>query len=175
MEKLSKIERLMLSNQYRILEALHPDDADYYKNTRTALEEGFELHYNEIFQGFAENELTTDECREVLDILDMYRAITFSSNKLNAEDINEIDSFYLKFEGFDLNDEYEGKRVIYARYFINDLDRFQELKYGNSYADCNSHDERMPKYRAMLKVWSSFSDKYNLNKDQIKELLNADE
>lgn len=173
MEKLSRVERLILSNQYKILEALYSDDADYYKNTRTAIEEGFELHYDEIFQGLSENELTIDECREVLDILDMYRAITFSVNKLDENEKKEIDNYYLKFEGFDLNDEYEGKRVIYSRYFINDLDRFQELKYGNSYADCNSHAERMPKYRAMLKVWSSFVDKYNLDKDKIKELLNA--
>ena len=60
----------------------------------------------------------------------MFRAITFSYQKL--QDKTGIDEYYIKFHGFDLNDEYEGKRVIYARYFINDLDRFEELKYGNN-------------------------------------------
>lgn len=167
--KLSKLERLLLSNQYRILEALYPDDAEYYENNRKAVEEGFELHYSDLLEGLSENELSTAECREVIDILSMYRALTFSYQKI--EDKSGINSYYIKFDGFDLNDEYEGKRVIYARYFINDLDRFEELKYGNSYADCNSHGIRMDRYREMLSRWNGLGRKNILTKEEIKKIL----
>ncbi|MDU6983957.1 MAG: YfbU family protein [Terrisporobacter othiniensis] len=167
--KLSRIERLMLSNQYRILEKLYPDEAEYYENNRKAIEEGFELHYDDCFSVLSEDIMTEDECNEVIDILNMYRALTFS----NKEEYG-IDSYDIKFDGFDLNDEYECKRVVYARYFINDLDRFHELKYGNNYADCNSHCLRMDKYRRMLKIWRSLDKNYKtLTKDEMLKIVNG--
>lgn len=165
--KLSKLERLVLANQYRILERLYPEEADYYEANRKAIESGFELHYEDCFSALSEDELTSKECEEVLDILSMYRAITFSNRD------NKVEESYVKFRGFDLNDEYEGKRVMYARYFINDLDRFTELKYGNSYADCNSHTLTMEKYRRMLSVWESMDDQNNLDKEEILKIVNA--
>lgn len=166
--KLSKIERLILSNQYRILERLYPDESDYYENNRKAIEEGFELHYEDCFSLLSNDTMSEDECNEVIDILQMYRSLTFSNEKGNYEiNINKI-----KFDGFDLNDEYESKRVVYARYFINDLDRFSELKYGNKYADCNSHGSRINKYRRMLNIWKSLNKRYEiLTKDEILKII----
>ena len=167
-EKLTRIERLILSNQYRILESLYPDEAEYYENNRKAIEEGFELHYDDCFSVLSEDVMTEEECSEVIDILNMYRSLTFS----NKEEYG-IDNYKLKFDGFDLNDEYEGKRVIYARYFINDLDRFDELKYGKSYADCNSHSLRMNMYRRMLEAWKKLDKKYkDLTKEEILRIIN---
>lgn len=167
-EKLTRIERLLLSNQYRILEALYPDDAEYYENNRKAIDEGFELHYEDCFSALSDDIMSEEECREVIDILSMYRAITFSN-----KDEYGIPNYEIKFDGFDLNDDYECKRVLYARYFINDLDRFEELKYGKSYADCNSHSLRMNRYRNMLKVWNSLGNKYKeLSKEEILKIVN---
>lgn len=165
---LSKIERLILSNQYRILEGLYPEDAEQYQENRKAIEEGFELHYEDCFSVLSEDTLTSEECREVIDILSMYRAITFSN-----KETYKIENYNLKFRGFDLNDEYESKRVMYARYFINDLDRFEELKYGNIYADCNSHSLMMDKYRKMLEVWKELGCKYELSKSEIQAIVQA--
>lgn len=166
--KLTRIERLLLSNQYKILESLYPGEAEYYENNRKAIDEGFELHYKDCFSALSEDTMTEEECEEVIDILNMYRAITFSN-----KDEYDIPSYEIKFDGFDLNDDYECKRVLYARYFINDLDRFEELKYGKSYADCNSHSPRMNRYRNMLKVWKKLDNKYKeLSKDEILEIIN---
>ncbi|QAA31315.1 YfbU family protein [Clostridium manihotivorum] len=167
--ELTRVERIILANQYRILEALYPEDAESYANNRKALEEGFELHYSELFGSLSENELNSEECREVIEILNLYRALTFSYEEL--EDKSDLDEYAVMFRGFDLNDEYEGKRVIYARYFINDLDRFEELKYGKSYAECNSHSEMMPKYRRMLDKWQKLGKSFELTKDQIISIV----
>lgn len=169
--KLSKIERLILSNQFRILEALYPDDTEYFKSKEKALNEGFELHYDDLSEELSNDVLSEDDCREVLDILDMYRALTFSYESL--EDKSGIDPYYLKFRGFDLNDEYECKRLSYVNYFINDLHRFEELKYGQKYTDFNSHSEMMEIYKKMLTRWESLDKNYNLSKQKIIEILEA--
>lgn len=53
------------------------EETDYYVINREALEEGYTLHYEWMFEGLFE-EMSEDECREVIDILDMYRALHFS-------------------------------------------------------------------------------------------------
>ena len=167
--ELSKVERLLFANQFRILEKLYPDDAEYYENNRIALEEGFQGHYSNIFEGISEDELSEEECEEVIEILNMYRAITFSyQNSDDKEGISESD---IRFEGFDLNDQYEGKRVIYARYFINNLNRFVELKYEKAYADCNSHWCKMSDYRRMLNIWKELNKEMTLSNAEIKRLV----
>ncbi|MGL4875275.1 MAG: YfbU family protein [Clostridium sp.] len=168
--KLSKVERLLFANQFRILEKLYPDDAEYYENSRIALEEGFVGHYGNIFEGISDDELSEEECGEVIEILNMYRAITFSYKNLDdKEGISDAD---IRFEGFDLNDQYEGKLVVYARYFINNLNRFIELKYGKEYADCNSHCCKIDDYRRMLNIWGELDKKMKLSNSEIKRLVN---
>ena len=167
--KLDKKERLILSNQLKILEKLYPEESDYYAQHRKALEEGYSLHYGWLFENIYD-EMSVEECKEVLDILDMYRAITFSYQKL--EDKGELESHsYLKFRGFDGNNE--TKQMAYAQYFMINLDRYQELKYGQTSPDLNSHMQMMSKYRNMLNEWKKYKDKYHLSKDHLESILNA--
>ena len=167
--ELDKKERLILSNQLKILEKLYPDEADYYAQHRKALEEGYALHYSWLFENIYD-EMSVEECKEVLDFLDMYRAITFSYQKL--EDKGELESHsYLKFSGFDGNNE--TKQMAYAQYFMIDLDRYQELRYDQPSPDLNSHMQMLPKYRNMLKKWKNCKDKNYLSKDDIELILSA--
>lgn len=165
-EKLTKLERLILSNQYLILEKLDPECADYYAEKRIAIEDGYELHYDACYSNLSNTVLSEEECEEVIDILSMYRAITYS-----VKPEYNIQHHNLKFRGFDLNDEYEGKLVSYARYFINTLGRFEELKYGSSQGDFNSHSLKLSTYRKMLSKWESLGKDYQLTKDQILSIL----
>ena len=48
--KLTKSERLSLTYQMKILEKLYPEEAAQLSQNRTALEEGFTLHYEWIFE-----------------------------------------------------------------------------------------------------------------------------
>src|SRR5258708_8853622 len=116
---LDKKERLILSNQLKILEKLYPEEATYYALHRKALENGYSLNYEWLVEHFSEA-MTETECLEVLDILDMYRAITFSYAKI--KDPAGIEDFWLKFRGFDGNNE--TSQYSYAQYFVADLGRF---------------------------------------------------
>ena len=147
--KLDLKDRLLISNQLKILEKLYPEEAAYYSKHRTAIENGYELHYPWLVEHFYE-EMSEAECKEILDILDMYRAITFSSK--NIQDLTGIDDYWLKFKGFDGN--HEVKQLGYARYFIVDLERYEELKYGMEFPTFNSHSRTLEKYRSMLNYLS---------------------
>ena len=166
--KLDKKERLNLIHQFLILEKLYPEEADYYASNRKALEEGYELHYDWIFQNLWDD-LSAEECKKVLNILDMYRAINFSSTKINNERLNG--HYWLKFKGFDGNEETE--YMAYCRYFIVDLDRFEELRYNQEIPDFNTHFNAMPKYTAMLNRWLSLGKPLELDSQQILDILEA--
>jgi uncharacterized protein YfbU (UPF0304 family) len=166
--QLDKKDRLIIANQLKILERLYPEEASYYAQHRTAVENGYSLHYSWLVENFYD-EMTEAECREVLDILDMYRAVTFSYKKI--EDPSGIEDYWLKFRGFDGNNE--SKQFSYVQYFITDLGRFEELKYEAEYADFNSHMPTLEKYRRMLSHWSANGKSFDLSKAELKELLGA--
>jgi uncharacterized protein YfbU (UPF0304 family) len=166
--KLTKVERLMLINQLKILEKLYPEEADYYAQHHTALAEGYTLHYSWLFETIFDD-LPEEECREVLNVLDMYRAITRAVSSL--DDGDSLKEHYLsRFRGFDGNEE--TKLMAYTRYFIIDLDRYRELRHEDD-DDFNSHSHMLEKYRRMLQVWTTLPKKHELSRDDLDQILEA--
>lgn len=166
---LTKKERVIIANQLKILEKLYPDEAKYYADHRKAIEYGFKLHYSWVAENIDANEMSEEECKEVLNILDMHRAITNSYNRIKEE--TELTIEDIRFRGFDGNNE--TRQFSYTNYFVNDLGRFDELRYGSEYSDFNSHRPTIDKYRRMLDIWNEFPEKFKLNEEQIKQLLEA--
>ena len=161
-------DRLNYSLQLRILESLNPED-ESFKNMRIAIEEGYTIHYQDLFESISE-ELSLNDCRFVLDVLEMYRGLIFSALALN--DLELITK--VKFKGFDFNDNLEGKMASYARYFVFDLRRYDEIK-DNSNGDFSSHTIMQNKYQRMLSIWKEYDymARYHLSKEQIESILNA--
>ncbi|MGG5870195.1 YfbU family protein [Pseudomonas peli] len=162
---MDKLKRYELINQLLILEKLYPEEADYYSRNRKALENGYELHYSWLTENINDG-LSEEQCKEVLDILDMYRSITFSWQRLHdGEEIPEN----LKFRGFDGNNETE--LMGYVQYFIIELDRFEELKYGKEHPYFNSHHPTLEMYRRMLTIWKEYD--FDLTNEQIASIMEA--
>ena len=143
---MDKLKRYELINQLLILEKLYPEEADYYAKNRKALEYGFALHYSWLTENLSEG-LTAEECKEVLDIMDMYRSITFSWSRLHPDEETPNN---IKFKGFDGNNE--SSLRSYVQYFIMDLERFDELKYGQSFPSFNSHTRMLERYQNQLRI-----------------------
>lgn len=165
--KLSEKERLSYVLQLEILETLHPED-DSYKNIKKALSCGYTYHYEELFSRFLnEKELSIEDCKLVLDILDMYRSLIFSAQLYKWEDMSRV-----TFRGFDCNDMIECKMSSYAKYFMEDLDRYDEIKE-LSKGNYNSHIKMLPKYRKMLQEYqkSEIINGYILPEDNMKKIL----
>ncbi|WP_242223655.1 YfbU family protein [Bacillus cereus group sp. BfR-BA-01380] len=168
--ELSKKERLTLINQYLILEKLYPEDAKYYGDLRIALENGFTKHYPDIFRGMSE-ELSVEECQEVIEILKMHRALNWSYD--NLEEKAGIDKEELKFSGYDLNDVLEAQYADYAKYYMHNLNLFTDLRAENEYETYNSHRLMLNRYRRMLEVWHLTEDPDKLKAQEIKDIINA--
>jgi uncharacterized protein YfbU (UPF0304 family) len=58
---MTDLERLILFNQYKILEHVHPDESEYYVQMQEVLSSGFVLEYKSLTQGIFE-EFPAEEC-----------------------------------------------------------------------------------------------------------------
>jgi len=173
---MDKAQRYIIANQLKILEALYPTESKYYSEARIAFEEGYVQHYEWAMEHIA-SELDENITREVVDTLDMYRAIYYFKRDNHGHGFEEAD---LRFSGYDGNHHIESRLMGYARYFVIDLNRFSEiLEEQGEHFDFNSHCEMRDKYVKMVKIWkeipagTSPGNRHKLTKDQLKNILGA--
>lgn len=166
--KLTTKDRAMFIYLLKILK--NQGDQDYdYENMIKALQYGYEYHYSDVFDCLFDEELSTNGCREVLDILEMYRGIIYSFNYLKREGkLKTLTENDVRFPGFDGNNE--TKQMSYTDYFIRDLGRYDEIE-ALSHGYYNSHSPKLGKYRSMLEKWESWGNRYQMEEQQIEELL----
>ena len=163
--KLTKVERLLLANQYRILSMLEKERADEYDALREALERGYEAVYEDrifldIFDG-----LPVEECRFGQEVMALYWTIQRSYEEL--PDKAGIDERHIVFRGFDGN--YETEYLAYARYVVEKEQRFPYLKLGR--ARFNSHMPMVEHYRRQIALWESMDKKPELTAADITSIL----
>lgn len=176
--KLDRKERFAIANQLKILEALYPEEASHYAIQRTAFEDGYESHYEWAMESISNDVLSEEESDEVINTLDMFSALKRSVQKL--DDKTGLDEYDFKFRGYDGNHPKECKLLGYARYFVIELERFQDVLDGQtSHFDFNSHMEIRSVYSRMLSEWMKvpsgieLGSRHNLTKAQIQTILNA--
>ncbi|MEP8020885.1 YfbU family protein, partial [Vibrio parahaemolyticus] len=75
--EMSNAQRLILSNQYNLMSQLDPNNAAKYKRLQTIVERGYELQMRELNKDFGC--LSEAECREIIDIMEMYHAMQESN------------------------------------------------------------------------------------------------
>jgi hypothetical protein len=160
---LSKLERLMLSNQYRILEQLNSND-DYEKRSFGRLAEIFEKGYVQMYRHALERidePFPVEASEEVLSILDMHRAMLFSL----GEKPNPLDVERVRFKGFDANNE--GDHLSFAKFWSDGGRKYSELQI------FNSHHSTLSRYRKMLQEWNRMNRQIDLTRAQIESILEA--
>lgn len=167
--KLEDKDRALFIYLFKILKNQGDDEYDY-DNMIKALQYGFCLHYKDVFDCLFDEELSEEECKEVLDILEMYRGITYSYiNLKNQDKEGELTDEMISFPGFDGNNE--TKQLSYVHYFLDDLGRYEEIKkYSNGYYD--SHYPKLGEYRRKYKRWQEFTNKYKMTEMEILDILN---
>jgi len=156
-ETLSFMDRKILSLLHHILGRVDPGGEEneggleYQIERARVLERGFTGEYWMEVAGFA-TELSKRDTRRVLDILQMFRIITFSIARHSkaGTPIEPTTANRLEFEGFDHNDPLEYKMATYVEHLIDNR-KFSELK--NSITendDGNSHSTMLGVYTRML-------------------------
>jgi uncharacterized protein YfbU (UPF0304 family) len=152
--KLSRTERLILSNQYRILQALYPAEKESLAAAREAVERGYELHYDRGAGHISEDVLTEEQCREVQDILRMFDLLQLCYGQV--ADKSGIEARRIRFRGFDTSDPVEGAYAAYARFFR-----------GGRGGDVEGQVPLLGTYRKMLAAWRASKDETRLTRDDL--------
>lgn len=166
--KLDKKDRLILYNQFLILEKLYPENAAHYAENRQAVEDGFELHYKWMTD-FLTDGLTEEQCEFVLDTLSMHRALHQTVQNLGLTDEMKT---RVQFKGFDGNAESE--YLSYTQFIVLTLGKFAELKPPlQPYVSFNSHMPSVDMYNRMLNEWRKSQDKWDLTADEVNRILDA--
>lgn len=157
-DSLSAKDRHVFSLLHRILGRVLPEDEndvdgdkDYQLDRARVLEAGLTQEYWVESAGIA-NELSKRDSQRVMDILDMFRIAGFGVTELQKQGISvpsELTST-LRYQGFDFNDELEGKMGSYVEYLVN-KGRWQEhAGFINSHDGGNSHACILVAYMRML-------------------------
>jgi uncharacterized protein YfbU (UPF0304 family) len=190
---LTPVERKQLSMLHRILARLLPEDANeedgdpqYQFDRARALEAGWVTEYAMEFVQI-EPELSRQECRLVMDILDMFRFLQDSLARLSEAEVATLGerSKHLTFQGFDENDRRESRLLYYARSLIEQgkwsmhADVFDSRhEHGNSHAPLLGFYLRLlagftPIWRGLVKEPGRFSrdEGYLLTPEQLKHVL----
>lgn len=157
-ESMRIADRQVLSLLHRILARVLPEDAndvdgdaDYQLTRAEVLERGYTGEYWREVAGFR-TELSKRDCDRVLDILDMFRVITFSIKRLEKDGVtvSEDLSYELEFQGFDFRDGLEGHMASYVKFLMSD-GRWGELQPQLERTDRgNSHHPVLDTYLRML-------------------------
>lgn len=167
--EITKRDRLILINQYRILASLNKDEADHYEELISILQNGYTIFYSQLDEWIS-NDVPEEEGHFVLEVLNLYRAI--EDVKRATKDSRLLAHHYAYFRGFDGN--YETEYMNFCRFLIEKQGKFQEQKqYLLRNDNLNSHVPMTEKYSRMLVEANSLPDKWRMSADDALRVLEA--
>lgn len=167
--KLSKKDRVLLINQYRLLAALDKDEETHYRELIGILENGYEIFYSMVDEWISDD-MPAEEGKFVLDILDLYRAI--DDLKRSSKNKELADHQYSFLRGFDGNNETE--YMGFCRFLIEKQGKFQEQQqYFLKNDHLNSHMPMIGKYKRMLEVAATLPNIWSMKVEDALRILEA--
>lgn len=165
--RLSPTERLILLNQYEILNRL---DAGSYEDHIKVLRTGYEFEIEDrLFNQIDEVGLSKDECIEVIDVLAMYDHLINSFERL--ADKQGLTEFDVRFRGFDAAESAEGRQLGYALHLVEDQGRFK-----TKVDELKRYEPMLPRYRKALTLWEQAKEHHRsigdtwLSAEEIREV-----
>ncbi|PYG50242.1 hypothetical protein DEU53_102200 [Pantoea sp. AG1095] len=163
--EMTHAQRLILSNQYKMMAMLEPDNSERYRRYQTIIERGYGLQLRELDKEFGE--LTEATCRLLIDIMEMHHALHVSWS--NLKDGSAIDERRLAFLGFDAATE--ARYLGYVRFMVNVEGRYTHFDSGTH--GFNAQTPMWEKYQRMLTVWHTCPRQYHLSANEIAQIINA--
>lgn len=157
-------DRLMLANQYRILEGIYPKEAARYAACRKIVEIGFTGQYDRLI-GSMSSEMSPDDGELVAKVLELYRALHQSFGQLR--DREGLDSQRIQFCGFDR--QTEAPLMQLAQHLVPEIER------SSAFQHCffESREPMAARYRRMLSIWAGLGHRATLSKQEIQAILAA--
>ena len=163
--EMTNAQRLILSNQYKMMTMLDPDNAERYRRQQTIVERGYGLQMRELDREFGE--LSEETCRIVINIMELHHAMHVSWT--NLKDRSALDERRLAFLGFDAATE--ARYLGYVRFMVNIEGRYTHFDSGSH--GFNAQTPMWEKYQRMLTVWQTCPRQYHLSANEIAQIINA--
>ncbi|MDK7222541.1 YfbU family protein, partial [Proteus mirabilis] len=111
--EMTHAQRLILSNQYKMMTMMDPDNAERYRRYQTIIERGYGLQLRELDRDF--DEMSEETCRTIINIMEMYHALQVSRENLKSPEMP--DARRVAFMGFDAATE--SRYLSYVRFMVN--------------------------------------------------------
>lgn len=178
---LSSTNRLILRNQELLLsmcEQLDERERNGHAKNAKILESGYTSDYSTIYAPL-HPEVPYSMCEELYNILDMFRVLRFSYEKLNDEEKGQVKEGSISFRGFDYSDSTESPLSGYVE-FMFENEKYEELEepMKRFSDDGNSHTQLLPMYRRMYQCFNQVWRKHlltahELSLDEIQKVMSA--
>ncbi|MEZ8169842.1 YfbU family protein [Vibrio tasmaniensis 1F-187] len=165
--EMTNAQRLILSNQYYLMSQMDPENSAKYQRLQTIVERGYELQMRELNKEFGC--LTEAECREIIDIMEMYHAMQESNKMLANQERAEVDQRRLQFLGFDIASE--AQIVHYVRFLVDSEGLYPQFDKADHHF--NSQMPMLEKYRRMLTTWRNCPRQYHLCATELSQIFSA--
>ncbi|MFS2224732.1 YfbU family protein [Pantoea sp. B65] len=163
--EMTNAQRLILSNQYKMMTMLDPDNAERYRRQQTIIERGYGLQMCELDRDFGD--LSEEVCRTIIAIMEMHHAMHVSWT--NLKDSSGLEERRLAFLGFDAATE--ARYLGYVRFMVNIEGRYTHFDSGTH--GFNAQTPMWEKYHRMLTVWQTCPRQYHLSANEIAQIINA--
>ncbi|WP_298579903.1 YfbU family protein [uncultured Olegusella sp.] len=153
---INNTNRLILRNQEVLLslaDDLDDDEREQHRKNAIILEFGFTGEYPGVFASLRP-EIPYSRTVELFDILDMFRVLRGSYERLSDEEKESVDERDISFRGFDYSSTEETALPGYVEYLFSD-NRYKELEEPlMRFSDGgNSHIPIIDVYRRMLRCF----------------------
>lgn len=167
---MDKMQRLLLSNQFKILSKIDPENKDYYLEALDIVENGYKIFYSSFLEHL-DDEMSEETGEFVLDVLDLYYAVELY--KSSGGDLNGLRE--TTFSGFDGNKE--TGHMAFTRFLIEKQNKFAELAKLKSKTDnYNSHRPMISTYTKLVEKWKKIMDDgaWPETKEQFEQIFEKD-
>ena len=168
--ELTRAERWILLNQYRLIELLDPNNAKECTNARIILERGYELEYASLCQHMHDlrEPMPDVDCRNVCETVFMFAALRRAYEQLDdyaKADIKEADVAFLGFDG-----NSGSGHMAYLQFRCDREFPFEVFDHSDN---LNSHSPMLALYERMLTVWREISNSADLTEQQLRDIVAA--
>lgn len=164
---MTNAQRLILSNQYKMMADLQPEQAKKFHRLQTIVERGYSLQMRELDKNFGC--ISEQECREIIDIMEMHHAMQESYKMLVQSEQSQVDDRRLKFLGFDIATEHQA--VNYVRFIVGTENMYPQ--FADESHHFNAQVPMFDKYKRMFTTWQQCPRQYHLSAQEITQILSA--
>lgn len=164
---LSLKDRLILANQYRILEMLDEKQSGRHAVHREILTTALETYYVTLLDDFS-NDLNLDVSHEVMDILAMFTRLRLSFEHLAGA--SAVSAQDIEFLGF--HPQFESEMLGFARFYMKKLGRHRWLSETLG-EGLESGAPMLDVYRRMFAAWKSIGMSKVLTDAEIAQIVAA--